>query len=155
MIGYPLIKHDYEAGSSGGKFLGKKSRKSIEPNVVSAGTAISIFVGAVMGAVIALPPFVADSKLRSSLNKSDADGVKAQALVFPVDSLRVNKAAFALARGGMTQSAREVAQVAILKYPDDFAGWFLLYELTPAADTQRTVIKAKLHEIDPLNSEWK
>jgi hypothetical protein len=92
--------------------------------------------------------------MRNALNKSNADMVKEQALAFPVDTLRVNKAAVALARGGMTQSAREVAQVATLKYPDDFAGWFLLYELTPAADAQRAVLKAKLHEIDPLNPEW-
>jgi O-antigen ligase len=154
LIGYPVLQENLNLGGGRVKSKEKKSRSVEESNVVSAGAAVSIVVGALVATFIALPPFLADAKMRNALNKSNADIVKAQALAFPVDTLRVNKAAVALARGGMTQSAREVAQVATLKYPDDFAGWFLLYELTPAADAQRAVLKAKLHEIDPLNPEW-
>jgi O-antigen ligase len=154
LIGYPGVQEYLISSGIPARNNKKENRKTMEPNVVSAGAAVSIVVGALIATIIALPPFLADAKMRSALNKSDADGVKAQASAFPVDTLRVNKAAVALARGGMTQSAREVTQIAILKYPEDFAGWFTLYELTPADDPQRAVLKAKLHEIDPLNPEW-
>jgi hypothetical protein len=154
LIGYPRISDNLSAVSTDGKSQVKKMSKSKEPNVVSAGTAVSIFVGAIVAILVALPPFVTDVKMRDAINKNDAESVKAQASAFPVDTLRVNRAAVALARGGMTQLAREVTQVATSKYPDDFAGWFTLYELTPAADPQRAVLKAKLHEIDPLNPEF-
>jgi hypothetical protein len=53
------------------------------------------------------------------------------------------------------QSAKDVATLATVKYPDDFAGWIVLYESIAAADPQRSVVKAKLHQLDPLNPEWK
>jgi O-antigen ligase len=154
IIGYPLLHDSAKIVATEGNAQRKKIRKSKEPNVVTAGTAVSIFVGAIVATLVALPPFVTDAKMRDAINKNDAESVKAQASAFPVDTLRVNRAAVALARGGMTQLAREVTQVATSKYPDDFAGWFTLYELTPAADPQRAVLKAKLHEIDPLNPEF-
>jgi hypothetical protein len=154
IIGYPLLQDSAKIVATEGNAQRKKVSKSKEPNVVSAGTAVSIFVGAIVATLVALPPFVTDAKMRDAISKNDAESVKAQASAFPVDTLRVNRAAVALARGGMTQLAREVTQVAISKYPSDFAGWFTLYELTPAADSQRAVLKAKLHEIDPLNPEF-
>lgn len=155
LIGYPHLSERVSLAITESKLQGKKSNKSKEPNVVSAGTAISIFAGAVVATIVALPPFVADAKMRSAFDKNDSEGVKAQASAFPIDNLRVNRAAFALARGGLTQLAKEVTQVSISKYPNDFAGWFTLYELTPESDPQRIVLRAKLHEIDPLNPEWK
>jgi hypothetical protein len=154
LIGYPGVQEYLISTGSPTKTSKKENRKMREPNTVSAGAAVSIVVGVLIATTIALPPFLSDAKMRNALNKSDIDGVKAQASAFPVDTLRVNKAAVALARGDMIQSAREVTQIAILKYPDDFAGWFTLYELTPADDPQRAILKAKLHEIDPLNPEW-
>jgi len=154
LIGYPLLQDNYKIVVSEANSRGKKKTKIKEPNVVSAGTLISIFVGAIVATLVALPPFVADAKMRDAISRDNPEGVKAQASAFPVDTLRVNRAAVTLARSGMTQLARDVTQVAILKYPHDFAGWFTLYELTPAADPQRAILKAKLHEIDPLNPEF-
>jgi O-antigen ligase len=154
LIGYPQLNARSNIESIEVKSQAKKKNKNKEPNVVSAGTAVSIFFGAIVAIFVALPPFVTDAKMRSALDENNADGVKAQVSAFPIDTLRVNRGAVALARGGMTELAREATQIAISKYPDDFAGWFTLYELTPAADPQRAVIKAKLHEIDPLNPEW-
>jgi O-antigen ligase len=157
LIGYPSLvdisknKHQLDKVS-----IRKQAGKAdSEPNVVSPGVAISIVVCGVVGAMIALPAFLADSQLRSAIAKSDADLVAAQAAVFPMDSLRINRIAVALARGGMTQLARDATTLATEKFPDEFAGWFTLYELTPAIDPKRAILKAKLRELDPLNPEWK
>lgn len=157
LIGYPKLT---EASKSKAQInIGsppKKGRSTgSEPNVVSAGVAISIVACGVVGALIALPAFLADSQLRSAITKNDADLVASQATVFPMDSLRINRISVALARGGMTQLARDSTTLATEKFPDEFAGWFTLYELTPAIDPKRAILKAKLRELDPLNPEWK
>jgi hypothetical protein len=157
LIGYPTLvdggKNKLQMDK--GSIRKQAGKSSSEPNVVSAGVAISIVACGVVGALIALPAFLADSQLRSAIVKSDADLVAAQAGVFPMDSLRINRVAVALARGGMTQLARDATTLATEKFPDEFAGWFTLYELTPAIDPKRAILKEKLRELDPLNPEWK
>lgn len=157
LIGYPKLVEESKnkAQNSMGSSPKKGKSTGSEPNVVSAGVAISIVACGVVGALIALPAFLADSQLRSAITKNDADLVASQATVFPMDSLRINRIAVALARGGMTQLARESTTLATRKFPDEFVGWFTLYELTPAIDPKRAILKAKLGELDPLNPEWK
>ena len=157
LIGYPSLVDISKNKSQLDKVSIRRQagKADSEPNVVSPGVAISIVVCGVVGAMIALPAFLADSQLRSAIAKSDADLVAAQAAVFPMDSLRINRIAVALARGGMTQLARDATTLATEKFPDEFAGWFTLYELTPAIDPKRAILKEKLRELDPLNPEWK
>jgi O-antigen ligase len=157
LIGYPSIVRKDKPISVSIKGVGRKSKKKEqpEPNVVSAGVALSVVAGAVVGGLIALPAFLTDAQFRSAIAKSDAELVIAQASAFPMDTIRMNRAAVVLARGGLMQSAKDVATLATVKYPDDFAGWIVLYESIAAADPQRSVVKAKLHQLDPLNPEWK
>jgi O-antigen ligase len=157
LIGYPSIVRKDKPISVSIKGVDRKSKKkeNPEPNVVSAGVALSVVAGAVVGGLIALPAFLTDAQFRSAIAKSDAELVIAQASAFPMDTIRMNRAAVVLARGGLMQSAKDVATLATVKYPDDFAGWIVLYESIAAADPQRSVVKAKLHQLDPLNPEWK
>jgi hypothetical protein len=157
LLGYPSIVRKDKSISDSTKGVDRKSkrREKAEPNVVSAGVALSVVAGAVVGGLVAFPAFFTDAQFRNAIAKSEAELVIARASAFPMDTIRMNRAAVTLARAGFMQSAKDVATLATIKFPDDFAGWLVLYESISSADPQRSVVKAKLHQLDPLNPEWK
>ena len=157
LIGYPSVVRKDKSTIEAMKIRDRKSKRKekSEPNVLSPGVALSVVAGAIVGFLIALPPFLTDAKFRNALSKGDAELVTAQATAFPMDTIRMNRIVVVLARGGLVQRAKDVATLATIKYPDDFAGWLVLYESIAADDPERKVVKAKLHQLDPLNPEWK
>jgi O-antigen ligase len=131
-----------------------KDLRSKDLEILSAGAVLSILVGTAVAITIALPPFLVDARMRNAIFTNNAEEVVKQASSFPIDTLRVNRAGVALAKGGLMEDARQITLIATHKYPDDFSGWFILHELTTPESDQRKEIKKKLREIDPFNLEW-
>ena len=137
------------------KTLNKPKKVSaIAIPLLSASQALSLFAGSVIGFFIGLPPFLADAKMRQAMESNNPDRVIAQSNAWPRDVSRTNRAIVALANGGLTERARELAIQASIEFPEDYSTWFTLYELSPDGSAEKASYKVKLHELDPFNPDF-
>jgi len=133
----------------------KKKNEGGASQMLSAGTALSVFALVAVGILIALPPFVADAKMRSIMNgKSDSATLISHAKAFPVDTNRINRGIVALANSGFNVQAAELALYGTSRFPNDYASWYSLYELSGPGTPDSEVYRKKLHEIDPFNPKY-
>lgn len=134
----------------------KKPKKGVKAASVpiSAAQALSLFAGCVLGFVVGLPPFLTDVKMRQALVSNEPEKVITQSLAWPQDATRSNRAIVALSNGGLTVRARELAVQAAREFPEDYATFFTLYELSPDGSTEKAAYKIKLQALDPLNPEF-
>jgi hypothetical protein len=54
----------------------------------------------------------------------------------------------------MLEQSADVAAFATRAFPDDFAAWYSLYQLSREGSPQENAYKVKLHELDPHNSKF-
>lgn len=136
--------------------VAKKMQKSQENVLLDASTSMKIIGGAVIGLLIALPPFVMDAKLRNffSGNSGRSETAIAIGQSWPVDNLRLNKIIVSLASNNQNDQARELAAFAALKFPNDYASWWALDQLTRDGIPEKEFLRNKLHEIDPYNPAY-
>lgn len=130
--------------------------KDQEKQLLDASSSMKILGGALIGLLIALPPFVTDAKLRNffSGKSGQIQSVVSLAQSWPVDNIRLNKIITSLARNNQNQEARELAAFAALEFPNDYVSWWALYQLTRDGTPEKEFIRAKLHEIDPFNPAY-
>jgi hypothetical protein len=134
----------------------RKIRKDHSEQLLDASTSLKLVGGALVGLLIALPPFVSDVKMRGMFSKEakTAEEVIAFAQSWPLDNLRLNKVIVSLANGNNNDKARELALFATSKFPNDYASWWALYQLTREDVPVKGDIRVKLHEIDPYNPTY-
>jgi hypothetical protein len=130
--------------------------KDQEKQLLDASSSMKILGGALIGLLIALPPFVTDAKLRNffSGKSGQIQSVVSLAQSWPVDNIRLNKIITSLARNNQNQEARELAAFAALEFPNDYVSWWALDQLTRDGTPEKEFIRAKLHEIDPFNPAY-
>jgi len=144
------------------KRIETKSKKSGKGNKVQvdqlldASTSLKILSSAVVGLLIALPPFVTDAKMRGffSNKTGTAETVISLGQSWPVDNLRLNRIIVSLANNNQNDQARELASFAALKFPNDYISWWALDQLTRDGIPEKEFIRKKLHEIDPFNPTY-
>jgi len=134
---------------------GKRSKKQ-DNELLDASSSLKIIGSAIIGLLIALPPFVADAKVRNfySNKEGTAESVIALGQSWPVDNLRLNKIIISLANNNQNDQARELAAFAALKFPSDYVSWWALDQLTRDGIPEKEFLRAKLHEIDPFNPAY-
>jgi O-antigen ligase len=133
-----------------------KGNKDQVGQLLDASTSLKILAGAIVGLLIALPPFVTDAKMKSffSSKTGTAETVIALGQSWPVDNLRLNRIIVSLASNNQNDKARELASFAALKFPNDFISWWALDQLTRDGIPEKEFIGAKIHEIDPYNPAY-
>jgi O-antigen ligase len=134
----------------------EKANKEQLGQLLDASTSLKIVGGAVIGLLIALPPFVSDVRMKGLFAKEAITSEEVVAFVqsWPVDNLRLNKGIVALANGSENDKARELALLGTSKFPNDYASWWALDQLTREDAPDKEAIRIKLHEIDPHNPAY-
>jgi O-antigen ligase len=134
----------------------KRSKKVSDlEQLLPAGTVLAVFGSVVIGALIALPPFLADARSRNlMIGNSDSTAVINLAKEFPVDTIRINRSIVGLANSGLNLLAVDLAKYGTEKFPNDYASWYSLYELSGPGTPDSEVYRKKLHEIDPFNPKY-
>jgi hypothetical protein len=134
----------------------KKSKKiSNSEQLLPAGTALAVFASVVIGVLVALPPFLADAKSRNLMSgKGDSTAVINLAKEFPVDTIRINRSIVGLANSGLNVLAVDLAKYGTEKFPNDYASWYSLYELSGPGSPESEAYRVKLNEIDPFNPRF-
>jgi hypothetical protein len=134
----------------------KKLHIDQEKQLLDASSSLKILGGALIGLLIALPPFVMDAKMRSyfSGKSGQIETVLSLAESWPVDNIRLNKIIVSLARNNQNEEARELAAFAALEFPNDYVSWWSLYQLTRDGTPEKEFIRSKLLQLDPFNPAY-
>ena len=156
IIGYIQSRSTSTVPSTTSANVSKKNPKnSATDELLPAGTALATFAAVVIGTLVALPPFLADAKYRNIMTVSgDSDTLIKSAKSFPVDAMRLNRVVVTLANSGLNVLAADLARFGTVKYPNDYASWYSLYELAGPGSPDAEIYRKKLQEIDPFNPKF-
>ena len=126
----------------------KKQGETIVTSTLIAG------VGAVIGLLIAVPPYSADAKWRSALASQNAQKVE-EALVpgylNPQNSYKYANAVQLLEASKLFDLALKYAQIGIKFNPDNFDSWKVLYLITKSSPEEKAKALENMKRLDPKN----
>jgi len=132
----------------------KKNSSSSDP-LIPASAAMSTLVGFVIGIMIALPPFIKDVEFRNIQTKSgDSQQLIDLVQSWPLDSSRLNRGSVLLANSGLNVLSGQVALFSTKVFPNDYAAWYSLYELSEIGSADREQYRKILKQIDPFNPKY-
>lgn len=134
----------------------KKLHRDQEKQLLDASSSLKILGGALIGLLVALPPFVMDAKMRNYFSGKSGTIETALSLAqsWPVDNIRLNKIIVSMANNNQNGEARELAAFAALEFPNDYVSWWSLYQLTRDGTPEKEFIRSKLHQLDPFNPAY-
>jgi hypothetical protein len=112
-------------------------------------------VGAVVGLLIAVPPFSSDTKWKSALSSGSVEQIE-EALtpgyLNPQGSFRYASAAQLFESNKLYDQAYKYAKIGVEFNPDFFDGWKMLYYIQKSTPEERELAKKNLLRIDPMNN---
>jgi O-antigen ligase len=155
LIGYTRMQ-SYDLDSEN-RVVPKKVQKKVkkESELLPPATLIKVIASGIVGLLISLPPFIADAKMRQFLaGKGTAKELSSLAQTWPRDTIRLNKSIVLLAQYNRVEDAKLLAAFGVTVFPNDFASWSALYELSPEGSKEKAAYKKRLHEIDPFNPKY-
>jgi O-antigen ligase len=140
-----------------GTILSGKKRKSkqdsselLEPTIL-----VKVFIFFLFGFLIALPPFLRDSKMRTFLaGKGTPAELVALSKDWPRDSNRMSRTYVILAQNNSVTEAKELAAFTTTIFPNDYSSWYALYQIAAEGSPEREAYKKRLNQIDPFNPEY-
>ena len=155
LIGYTKLDQ-----SQFSEIISKKSYKNkinlkATQELLDPSQLIRVIALGLIGLLVALPPFIADTKMRKFVaGKGTTEELISLADSWPRDTIRLNRAIVLLAEQGDYEEAKVLAAVGSTFFPNDFASWSALYELSGEGSREREAYRNKLHEIDPFNPKY-
>ena len=141
---------DHAAASSGkGRRVAvKKQSEAIFSSTMVAG------VGAVIGLLIAVPPYSADAKWRSALASQNAQTLE-EALVpgylNPANSYKYAKAVELMENSKLYDLAYKYAQISVQFNPDNFDSWKMFYFISKSSAAEKAIALENMKRLDPNN----
>jgi hypothetical protein len=111
-------------------------------------------VGAVVGLLIAVPPYSADAKWRSALSSQDASKIE-EALVpgylNPPSSYKYATAVQLLENSKLYDLAYKYAQISVQFNPDNFDSWKMFYFISKSSAAEKAIALENMKRLDPNN----
>jgi O-antigen ligase len=155
LIAYEVATRPKVDELQGAQGKGKSSRvvKKKQGETIVTSTLIA-GVGAVIGLLIAVPPYSADAKWRSALASQNAQKVE-EALVpgylNPQNSYKYANAVQLLEASKLFDLALKYAQIGIKFNPDNFDSWKVLYLITKSSPEEKAKALENMKRLDPKN----
>ena len=146
IIGYSNLPTDSEAKSNSklpSKVKGSNSQS------ISISSFFGPLVGLLVGALIALPPYISASKFYEGLKSSDARVINSNAYLRPLEVRRMLVAANLLEKNKFFKESLEIARSATKSFPDSYEAWVFLGSLTNASSADKAKVNTELHRLDP------
>ena len=131
----------------------KKNIRPVQP--VSSNTVITVFVGALIGAVVAGPIFFANARFYSAIKANDMKAVESAGNSIPQDQHRLYVLAGIFRNASLDEKAIAVLRDATIQYPDSFDLWNLWTTIPTASPADLATAKAQLKRLDPYNPTFK
>lgn len=146
------IKSDDQVSSgqqSAGRVIKKKQSEAIFSSTLIAG------IGAVIGLIIACPPYSADAKWRSAITSQNVQKVE-EALVpgylNPMNSYKYSSAVQLFEGSKLYELAHKYALIAVDFNPNNFDSWKVLYFITNSTSEEKANALENMKRLDPNNS---
>jgi O-antigen ligase len=133
----------------------KKGRVTSKQTQASAASVVAVFVAFLMGALIAMPPYLASTKFKSAMESGNATMVEDSAYLWPLDPVRMLQAAGLLYDSKLQSQAISVLVDATKEFPDYYGTWGTLYQLPEATPEQKAAALVQMKRLDPLNPNLK
>jgi len=130
------------------RVLAKKQSVSVFSSTLVAG------VGAVVGLLIAVPPYSADAKWRSALDSQNVEKVE-EALtpgyLNPMNSNKYANAVQLLESSKLNDLALKYAKIGVEFNPDHFDSWKMLYFISMSSPEDKALALENMKRLDPNN----
>jgi len=126
----------------------KKQGETVVTSTLIAG------VGAVIGLLIAVPPYSADAKWRSALASQDLDKIEAALVpgyLNPANSFKYGNAVQLLENSKLFDVALKYAQIGVKFNPDNFDAWRVLYLVSKSSAEEKALALENMKRLDPKN----
>jgi hypothetical protein len=157
LIAYEIAtrpKRDSESTETGkGKATQGRSVKAKQSEAIFSSTLLA-GIGAVVGLLIAVPPYSADAKWRAALASQNVQKVE-EALVSgylnPQNSYKYTNAVQLLESSKLFDLAYNYALVGIEFNPDNFDSWKVLYLITKSSPEEKALALENMKRLDPKN----
>jgi O-antigen ligase len=130
------------------RIVKKKQGETVVTSTLIAG------VGAVIGLLIAVPPYSADAKWRTALGSQDAAKVEAALVpgyLNPANSYKYANAVQLLESSKLYDLALKYAQIGVEFNPDNFDSWKVLYLITKSSPEEKAEALENMKRLDPKN----
>lgn len=132
----------------GRRAVRKKQSETIVSSTLVAG------VGAVVGLLIAVPPYSADAKWRSALTSQNAQTLE-EALVpgylNPQNSYKYANVVQLMENSKLYDLAYKYAQIGVQFNPDNFDAWRVFYSISKSSAAEKAEALAQMKRLDPNN----
>lgn len=151
LIGYELnTRQDHQqAVTKSDKF------KKVVSEKIPASTLLFATFGAILGAVVSLPPYLAANKFYNALQSGDGRVLQESAYLKPYDRTRFLYTAQILAENKLEKEAIQILSDASRIYPDSFSVWQGMSQIPSATPEQASRAKAEMKRLDPFNPDLK
>jgi O-antigen ligase len=138
--------------SEGGKGKGTQGKRKQGETVVTS--TLLAGVGAVIGLLIAAPPYSADAKWRSALGSQDLNKIEAALVpgyLNPPNSFKYGNAVQLLENSKLFDVALKYAQIGVQFNPDNFDAWRVLYLISKSSPEEKALALENMKRLDPKN----
>jgi hypothetical protein len=112
-------------------------------------------IGATLGLIIALPPFLSDVSYRSAIDSQVADQVKNSAYKWPQNTDRMVLASTAFADNNLPGESLSIAKDVVQINPRKIQAWRLIWQNSVSTLQEKEIALKNLQKLDPKNPEYK
>ena len=154
IIGYEIntrVKEIDQSVPVKAKHLSKKVKSQTQP--LSSGVVISLFVGILVGAIVAGQIYFSNSRFYAAIKANNFAGVESAAYLKPQDERRLFMLAGIYRNAKMDDKAVEVLRESTGTYPDSYDMWTLWLTIPTATPSDIAFAKAQLKRLDPFNPD--
>jgi hypothetical protein len=130
------------------RVLQKKASETIVTPTLLAG------VGAVIGLLIAAPPYSADAKWRSALKSQDLQKIElalAPGYLNPPNSYKYANAVQLLESSKLYDLALKYAKIGVQFNPNNFDAWRVFYLISKSSAEEKSIALENMKRLDPKN----
>ena len=138
--------------------LGKKkgkSTKEINKLALAPASIVGIFVGFILGLVMAVPPLAASINYNSARESGKVQILIDSAYKKPLEATRMGEVAVILNDNKLVKESVKVLTDAAKEFPDYYGTWAVMAELPGVPAEQVEQAKAQMKRLDPLNPNLK
>ena len=143
-----VLSDGLKGKQSSGRTIKAKSSETIFSSTLVAG------IGAVVGLLIACPPYSADAKWRSALKSQNVQKVE-EALIprylSPQNSFRYSSAVQLFESSKLYDLAYKYAQIGVEFNPNYFDSWKLLHAISKSSPEDKALALENMKRLDPNN----
>jgi O-antigen ligase len=145
----PKVDESQNVQSKGKRAPAKKKQgETVVTSTLLAG------VGAVIGLLIAVPPYSADAKWRSALGSQDLNRIEealAPGYLNPANSYKYANAVQLFESSKFFDTALKYAQIGVQFNPDNFDAWRVLYLISKSTPEEKALALENMKRLDPKN----